>query len=142
MAGLRAVDAVYLEASAAVVAFGGANLPAVARGDFLDDGEAEPGAFLGGAEAALEDLLAVGLGDAGPVVGDLENGFYVADDGPGIPEADREKVFESGFSTSEEGTGFGLAIVNEIVAGHGWEIRATESEAGGARFEITGVDRP
>jgi len=75
-------------------------------------------------------------------VGDLEDGFYVADDGSGIPEADREKVFESGFSTSEEGTGFGLAIVEEIATGHGWEIRATESEAGGARFEITGVDRP
>ncbi|PSQ43017.1 hypothetical protein BRD07_02635 [Halobacteriales archaeon QS_9_68_42] len=75
-------------------------------------------------------------------VGDLEDGFYVADDGSGIPEADRETVFESGFSTSEEGTGFGLAIVEEIATGHGWEIRATESEAGGARFEITGVDRP
>jgi len=76
-------------------------------------------------------------------VGNLEDdeGFYVADDGPGIPEADREKVFESGFSTSEEGTGFGLAIVNEIAAGHGWEIRATESDDGGACFEITGVDR-
>ncbi|PSQ40471.1 hypothetical protein BRD14_08340 [Halobacteriales archaeon SW_5_68_122] len=75
-------------------------------------------------------------------VGDLKDGFYVADDGSGIPEVDREKVFESGFSTSEEGTGFGLAIVEEIATGHGWEIRATESEAGGARFEITGVDRP
>ena len=75
-------------------------------------------------------------------VGDLEDGFYVADDGPGIPEADREKVFESGFSTSEKGTGFGLAIVKEIATGHGWEIRAAESDDGGARFEIHGVDRP
>jgi signal transduction histidine kinase len=85
-------------------------------------------------------------------------GFYVADDGPGIPEADRERAFESGYSTSDGGTGFGLAIVREIVDAHGWEIRVTEGDdggvadegsesaarqsgsSGGARFEITGVD--
>jgi len=73
-------------------------------------------------------------------VGTLPDGFYVEDDGPGIPEDEREKVFESGFSTSPTGTGFGLAIVNEIVDAHGWEIRVTTAEAGGARFEITGSD--
>ncbi|UIO99609.1 HAMP domain-containing histidine kinase [Halobaculum sp. CBA1158] len=67
------------------------------------------------------------------------DGFYVADDGPGIPEGVRESVFESGYSTDDDGTGFGLAIVAEIVGAHGWEIRATESAEGGARFEITGV---
>jgi len=72
-------------------------------------------------------------------VGALEDGFYVADDGPGIPEKERSQVFDSGYSTNDEGTGFGLAIVREIVAGHGWEITVTESEDGGARFEITGV---
>jgi PAS domain S-box-containing protein len=92
---------------------------------------------------AREDAVEHGGEAVEITVGNLEDdeGFYVADDGPGIPEADREKVFESGFSTSEEGTGFGLAIVNEIAAGHGWEIRAAESEAGGACFKITGVDR-
>lgn len=73
---------------------------------------------------------------------DDESGFYVADDGVGIPEGDRESVFDSGYSTSEEGTGFGLAIVGEIVEAHGWRIRATESADGGARFEITGVSVP
>ncbi|QLH76958.1 response regulator [Halosimplex rubrum] len=73
-------------------------------------------------------------------VGDLPTGFYVADDGPGIPDDDRETVFERGYSTTEDGTGFGLAIVAELVTAHDWEIRATESDAGGARFEITGVD--
>jgi signal transduction histidine kinase len=67
-------------------------------------------------------------------------GFYVADDGPGIPEGDRDSVFEPGYTTSEEGTGFGLAIVAEMVAAHGWEIQVTETDAGGARFEIIGVE--
>jgi PAS domain S-box-containing protein len=72
-------------------------------------------------------------------VGDLDpEGFYVADDGPGIPAEKRSRVFESGFSTTETGTGFGLAIVREIVEAHGWDVRVTESEAGGARFEVTG----
>jgi signal transduction histidine kinase len=68
-----------------------------------------------------------------------EPGFYVADDGAGIPAEDRETVFGSGYSTDEDGTGFGLAIVEEIAEAHGWEVVATESETGGARFEITGV---
>ncbi|EMA25322.1 MULTISPECIES: sensor histidine kinase [Haloarcula] len=75
-------------------------------------------------------------------VGELDDGtgFYVEDDGPGIPEIDRETVFESGYTTGDGGTGFGLAIVKEIAGAHGWRIRATSSESGGARFEITGVE--
>jgi len=46
-----------------------------------------------------------------------------------------------GYSTSEEGTGFGLGIVTQIVEAHGWEIAVTESEQGGARFEFTGVEQ-
>jgi PAS domain S-box-containing protein len=67
-------------------------------------------------------------------------GFYIADDGPGIPTDQRSDIFEPGHSMSPDGTGFGLAIVEEIVEAHGWEIEPTESEAGGARFEITGVE--
>ncbi|MEF8856382.1 MAG: PAS domain S-box protein [Haloplanus sp.] len=72
-------------------------------------------------------------------VGDLPDGFYVADDGPGIPDAERRAVFETGHTTREEGTGFGLSIVDQIVDAHGWTVSVTESDAGGARFEITGV---
>jgi signal transduction histidine kinase len=72
-------------------------------------------------------------------VGALDDGFYVADDGPGIPESERDDVFEAGYSTNEDGTGFGLDIVREIVEAHGWTIAVTESESGGARFEITGL---
>ncbi|WP_158055369.1 PAS domain S-box protein [Halorussus halophilus] len=63
-------------------------------------------------------------------------GFYVADDGPGIPVEDRETVFEHGYSTGSDGTGFGLSIVEEIVEAHGWSVSVTESAEGGARFEI------
>ena len=74
-------------------------------------------------------------------VGDIEDGFYVADDGPGIPEGDRESVFDAGYSTTRDGTGFGLSIVQEVAEAHGWGVRVTESADGGARFEITGVER-
>ncbi|WP_135667191.1 histidine kinase N-terminal 7TM domain-containing protein [Halorhabdus rudnickae] len=73
-------------------------------------------------------------------VGTVEDGFYVADDGPGIPEEERNEVFQSGYTTSDNGTGFGLAIVQNIVDAHGWSIRAVESESGGARFEVQSVE--
>jgi two-component system OmpR family sensor kinase len=70
-------------------------------------------------------------------IGDIESGgFYVADDGPGIPEDRRERVFESGYSTSDSGTGYGLAIIEEIVEAHDWSVTVTESVDRGARFEI------
>ena len=77
-------------------------------------------------------------------VGGLDDsaGFFVADDGNGIPEADREGIFEFGYTTDDDGTGFGLAIVAEIVDAHDWEITVTDSEDGGARFEIRGVETP
>jgi signal transduction histidine kinase len=68
------------------------------------------------------------------------DGFYVADDGEGIPESEREKVFETGYTTTTDGTGFRLNIDAEIVDAHGRAVRAVESAEGGARFEITGVD--
>jgi PAS domain S-box-containing protein len=81
-------------------------------------------------------------GDAVHVtVGDHPGGFFVADDGPGVPASERERVFDSGHSTSDDGTGFGLTIVREIATAHGWQVRATEGAAGGARFEVDGVDR-
>lgn len=65
-----------------------------------------------------------------------ETGFFVADDGPGIPQEHRDRIFEHGFTTARDGTGFGLAIVSEIVEAHGWESAVTHSETGGARFEF------
>lgn len=92
----------------------------------------------------IENLLKNAVEHGGDNVtvsfGDLENGFYVADDGSGIPEEDRERIFEAGYSTDSEGTGYGLQIVKEIATAHGWNVRVTESDVGGARFEITGVE--
>lgn len=73
-------------------------------------------------------------------VGALESGFYVEDDGPGIPTEDRDQAFEYGYSTADEGTGFGLSIVQQIADAHNWNIRITEGSDGGARFEIRGVE--
>ncbi|WP_415381067.1 ATP-binding protein [Halosimplex sp. TS25] len=75
-------------------------------------------------------------------VGDLpdETGFYVEDDGPGVPDEERERVFESGYSTTGDGTGLGLSIVREIAEAHGWTVTLTDSARGGARFEISGVE--
>ena len=69
-----------------------------------------------------------------------DRGFYVADDGPGIPDDERGQIFETGYSTAGSGSGIGLAIVKRIVDAHDWEITVTDSEAGGARFEITAVE--
>jgi PAS domain S-box-containing protein len=91
-------------------------------------------------ENLLRNAVDHGGDDVTITVGTLDEGFYVADDGPGIPEEEREHIFESGYTTSDDGTGFGLVIVQEIANAHDWQIRATESEAGGARFEITGVE--
>ena len=73
-------------------------------------------------------------------VGTQEGGFYVEDDGEGIPREEREEVFEAGYSTDRDGTGFGLTIVQQVAEAHGWTVRATEGSEGGARFEITGVE--
>ena len=75
-------------------------------------------------------------------VGDLPDGegFFVEDDGPGIPSDKRERVLESGYSTATQGTGFGLAIVDRIADSHGWSLTVAESDAGGARFEFRGVE--
>lgn len=72
----------------------------------------------------------------------LAEGFYVEDDGEGIPDAQRDRVLETGFSTSEEGTGFGPTIVRRIAKTHGWEITIDESRQGGARFEFVAEAEP
>ncbi|WP_162524309.1 sensor histidine kinase [Halobellus captivus] len=67
-------------------------------------------------------------------VSSTDSGFVVEDDGPGIPESEREAVLAHGYTTHQDGTGFGLAIVNEVANGHGWSVRVDASESGGAGF--------
>jgi PAS domain S-box-containing protein len=99
--------------------------------------------------ALFENLLGNALEHAGPDptvrIGTVENeygvqGFFVEDDGPGIPENRHVKVFESGFTTDRSGTGFGLAIVKRIADAHGWTVSVRDGTDGGARFEFRGVD--
>jgi len=67
---------------------------------------------------------------------ETEGGFFVEDDGRGLPEVERDRVFESGFTTEENGTGLGLAITKRIADAHGWKVRALSGDSGGARFEF------
>ena len=90
-----------------------------------------------------EDAVEHGSTEPSPLsvrIGTLPEGFYVEDTGSGIPVGERKQVFNLGYSSDPGGTGFGLAIVGEIVESHGWTITVAESNEGGARFEITGVD--
>jgi len=74
-------------------------------------------------------------------VGGLDDGLFVADDGVGIPESQHERIFEQGFTSKRGGTGLGLYIVDQIADAHGWSLSAGESETGGLRIDITGVQR-
>ncbi len=99
--------------------------------------EADPGRL----HELFQNLFDNAVSHAGPSttvrVGALDgSGFYVADDGPGIPPAELDDVFESGFTTDSGGTGFGLAIVKTIAEAHDWSVRATNETEGGARFEF------
>ena len=92
-------------------------------------------------QQVFENLFRSAIEHAGPEasvrVVPIEDGFAVADDGPGIPEGDRDRVFEEGYT--DGGTGLGLSIVRTVVEAHGWEVSVTDSASGGARFEISGV---
>jgi signal transduction histidine kinase len=92
----------------------------------------------------FENLFRNAIEHGGPEVtvriGALPDGFYVEDDGPGVPDDERDTVLDAGYSTTQDGTGFGLAIVKQIGDAHGWDVSVTESTDGGARFEVTGVN--
>jgi PAS domain S-box-containing protein len=118
------------------VEHGSTSPPSHAQEDAVEHGSTSPGS------RTREDAAEHEPPDDGSVtvvVGDLADGFYVADDGVGIPPAKREEVFESGYS-SGDGTGLGLSIVRQVAREHGWDVALTESDAGGARFEFTGVE--
>ncbi|ERH13985.1 MAG: PAS sensor histidine kinase [halophilic archaeon J07HB67] len=68
-----------------------------------------------------------------------DDGFYLEDTGPGLA-GDPAELFDAGYSSAEDGTGFGLTIVRQIAEAHGWNVEATDGADGGARFEFTGVE--
>lgn len=61
----------------------------------------------------------------------------VADNGPGIPESDRERVFQPFFTTRSRGTGLGLAVVQKIAVTHNGRVVVGTSPSGGASIELT-----
>jgi len=91
-------------------------------------------------ENLIRNAIAHGGNDVTVTIGTTTDGFYIADDGTGIPEDKRQDVFDMEYTTSHQGTGLGLYITSRIVEGHGWEITVSESVDGGARFNITGVE--
>ena len=62
--------------------------------------------------------------------------IFVADDGPGIPAAERDKLFLPYYSTKRRGSGLGLAIVRRIIAEHGGSIEVGDNSPRGTRFAI------
>jgi two-component system nitrogen regulation sensor histidine kinase NtrY len=62
--------------------------------------------------------------------------MIVADDGPGIPPGEREKLFLPYYSTKKRGSGLGLAIVRRIAAEHGGSIEVMENEPRGTKFVV------
>ena len=71
--------------------------------------------------------------------GASRSGFFVEDDGSGIPPDVRDEAFEHGYTTLEGGTGFGLSIVHHVADAHGWYVEITKGRTKGARFEFTNV---
>ena len=106
----------------------------------VDPEEGEPGLRSKAGDSVEHGSTAPHSDDADPSVTvrvgplDRATGFYVADDGPGIDPSERESVFEPGHTTADDGTGFGLAIVREIAAAHGWTLSVDDAD--GARFEF------
>ena len=100
-----------------------------------DSIKADEGAMLELLENLFRNAVEHGGDDVTVTVGTESWGFYVTDDGAGFPDGTAD-LFKPGYSTADDGTGFGLCIVEQIVDAHNWEVIATDSESGGARFEF------
>ncbi len=61
----------------------------------------------------------------------------VRDNGPGVPPDRRTEIFKPYFTTQKSGTGLGLAVVQQIVLAHGWEVECLANEPRGAIFRIS-----
>ncbi|MFC3957498.1 hybrid sensor histidine kinase/response regulator [Halovivax cerinus] len=101
-------------------------------------GDTDEGATSDDADGSGSDST----GDLTITVRSIDDGFAIADDGVGFPDGATDRLFEYGYTTSSDGTGFGLSIVAEVASGHGWDVEAGESPDGGAEIRVTGIDRP
>ncbi len=89
----------------------------------------------------LNAVQAVGRGGQVQVVAQKRNAseavLEVRDNGPGVPPDRRAEIFKPYFTLQQQGTGLGLAVVQQIVLAHGWEIECLGNEPRGAVFRIT-----
>jgi signal transduction histidine kinase len=91
---------------------------------------------------AVEACTGAGIAPSIVISGEVEMDqrtcrVVVSDNGPGIREANRTRIFQPFFTTRAQGTGLGLAIVQKVVVTHGGRIVAGSSSSGGASFEMT-----
>lgn len=89
----------------------------------------------------LNAVQAVGEGGQIQFVASRDAAFgavlEIRDDGPGVPVEQRQEIFKPYFTTHQKGTGLGLAVVQQIVLAHGWEIQCLPNEPKGALFRIS-----
>ena len=89
----------------------------------------------------MNAVQAVGAGGRIQVItrksGAAEAVLEIRDDGPGVPLENRQEIFKPYFTTNQKGTGLGLAVVQQIVLAHGWEITCLSHEPRGAIFRIS-----
>jgi len=78
--------------------------------------------------------------DVAVTVGETDGGFYIADDGPGVVFDPPERALEPGVTSDRNGAGFGLYIAQQIADEQGWEISIENSDVGGTRVVVTGLD--
>jgi two-component system, NtrC family, sensor histidine kinase HydH len=67
----------------------------------------------------------------------VEAFLEIADNGPGVAPEHRDEIFKPYFTTQKTGTGLGLAVVQQIILAHGWEIACSPNQPSGAIFRIT-----
>jgi signal transduction histidine kinase len=89
----------------------------------------------------INAIQAVGVGGQIQIlarhVSATEAALEIRDDGPGVPPERRQEIFKPYFTTNQKGTGLGLAVVQQIILAHGWEIECLANEPKGALFRIT-----
>ncbi|SDJ30023.1 Signal transduction histidine kinase [Halovenus aranensis] len=104
--------------------------------DAIFDGERERVRML--LNELVRNAFAHSDGEVTVEIGPLTDaqGFYVADDGPGIPSDEREYVIDTGYTTDADRDGIGLSIVTEIAGAHGWDVSLEPREPSGTRVEI------
>ncbi|GGN21438.1 sensor histidine kinase [Halarchaeum nitratireducens] len=106
--------------------------------DLRVDGSRELQADRNRLQQLLENLftnaITHGGADLTVIVTPTDEGFAVEDTGDGIEPAERDRIFDSGYTTDASGSGLGLTIVKEIADAHDWAVSVADGDDGGARF--------